>query len=225
MLLLGWILVLTLETPAGAAPAMVGPWRVCDGPPWVPSSACTVQPLHDVDPQARMIWLIGNVRLDQRVREPAAVVVSAYASSAVYWNGKLIGSNGVPAERPGLETPGLRDAAFPLPNAAAGNHVLTIQMSSHQGLVRLRSPVTQVSVAPFERPSSTLMRGYLPALMSAGGLLIMVLVLSFLSWGGGQGQAADICLALRCSRQGSSAPKHGGHFLNTPIRCTSCGSV
>jgi hypothetical protein len=148
MLLLGWILVLTLETPAGAAPAMVGPWRVCDGPPWVPSSACTVQPLHDVDPQARMIWLIGNVRLDQRVREPAAVVVSAYASSAVYWNGKLIGSNGVPAEAARAGDARAEGRGIPAPNAAAGNHVLTIQMSSHQGLVRLRSPVTQVSVAP-----------------------------------------------------------------------------
>jgi hypothetical protein len=138
--------------------------------------------LRDVDPQGRAVWLTASIRLDRSSSGPAAVFISAYASSAVYWDGKLIGMNGVPSQRPELERSGLRDASFQIPDATRGDHQIALHMSSHHGVVRLRSPVTQVSVAPFERPSSIKMRDYLPALMSAGGLLMMVLIFAFLSW-------------------------------------------
>jgi hypothetical protein len=183
MLLLGWFLTLALAAPASAEPARIGAWSVCDGPPWFPASACAATPLHDVDPQGRMLWVTATVRLDRRTPEPVAVSLSAYASSAVYWDGKRIGMNGAPSARPELERPGLRDAAFLLPDAAPGTHRLTVAMSSHKGFLRLRSPVTRISIAPYERPSSTLMRDYLPALISAGGLTIMVLIFALLAWG------------------------------------------
>jgi hypothetical protein len=184
---LGWIVALAFAAPAAAVPASAGPWSVCDGPPWLPSSACSAKPLYDVDPQGRAVWLTAEVRIHRAPEEPIGVFVSAYASSAVYWDGKLAGRNGFPAERAELEKPGLRDAAFPISDATPGTHRLALQMSSHHGAVRLRSPVTQISLAPFERASSTKIRDYLPALMSAGGLLIMVVIFAFVSWGGQQG--------------------------------------
>ena len=177
-----WLLSIAMQTPAEAA--TLGEWRICDGPPWLASSSCAPTALQDVDPQGRMLWLTADVRLDRAAAEPQAVFVSAYASSAVYWDGRLVGTNGVPSERPEHERPGLRDAAFPIPEAAAGNHELTVQLSSHNGLLRLRSPVTQVSVAPFEGPAARVMRGYLPALICAGALAVAALILAFFWWGG-----------------------------------------
>ena len=80
-----------------------------------------------------------------------------------------------PSERAEDEQPA-RDAAFVVPDASPGAHQLALHLSSHHGAIRLRSPVTRIAIAPYERASSMVMRGYLPALISAGALLIMVLV-------------------------------------------------
>jgi hypothetical protein len=183
-MLLACILAVTVGTSAVAALEAQGPWKVCDGPPWRSSSSCTPSSLSDVDPQGRVLWLTSDVRLGGPGQEPAAVFVSAYAASEVYWDGKLIGRNGAPSDRPQWERPGLRDAAFQIAGPTPGVHKLALRMSSHHGIVRLRSPVTRVSVAPFERATSTVMRDYLPALVSAGGLLIMVAMFGFASWSG-----------------------------------------
>lgn len=180
--LLGVVLASTVVAHAATGFATLGPWSQCDGPPSASSSICTPTELWDVDPQGRMVWLTAEVRFEGRSTEPAGVFIGAYASSAVYWDGRLIGMNGVPAEEAGEERPGLRDTAFALPGAASGKHKLVLQMSSHHGLLRLRSPVTEISVAPFDRPSSKVMRDYLPALISAGALLIMALIFAFAPW-------------------------------------------
>lgn len=215
-LLLGWIPVPVLEAPAMATPAIMGPLSVCDGPPWLPSSACMPRLLRDVDPQGRMLWLTAEVRFDRRTAEPMAVFVSAYASFAVYWDGRLIGMNGLPSARPDLERPGLRDAAFPVSDATSGPHRLALQMSSHSGILRLRSPVTQVSVAPFERPSTKTMRGYLPALISAGGLLIMVLIFAFIWWTGKQGASSTYLLGAAIFATGQLGAEASRAFLEYP---------
>jgi hypothetical protein len=215
-LLLGWILVLALEGPAIAAPVVRGPWSVCDGPPWLPSSTCVPKPLHDVDPQGRMLWLTAEMRVGPLTPEPTAVFVSAYAASAVYWDGRLIGANGHPSARPGSEMPGLRDAVFPLPDAAPGRHRLTLQMSSHNGFLRLRSPVTQVSVAPFEQPSTRTMRGYLPALISAGGLLIMIPILAVIWWTGNRSASSIYLLGAALFAAGQLGAEASRGLLDYP---------
>lgn len=213
LLLLGWLVALAFKVPPTAAPAVAGPWSVCERPPWEPTPACTTAHLRDVDPQGRELWLTAKVRLAGAAAEPAAVFVSAYASSAVFWNGTLIGLNGVPSDLAGLERPGLRDAAFQIPNVAPGDHRLTIQMSSHNGLLRLRSPVTQVSVGRFERPSSAKMRDYLPALMSAGGLLIMVVIFGFLSGSRQQQRTSPYLLAASLCATGQLGAEASRAFL------------
>lgn len=212
---LGWILVLALAAPATAAPAIMGPWSVCDGPPSRPSSVCVQRPLHDVDPQGRMLWLTAEVLL-HRIAEPTAVFVSAYAASAVYWDGRLIGANGLPSAEPGSERPGRRDAAFPISAASPGRHRLTLQMSSHNGLLRLRSPVTQVSVAAFEQPSTKTMRGYLPALISAGGLLIMIPIFGFVWWTGKRTASSAYLLGAALFAAGQLGAEASRVFLEYP---------
>jgi len=185
-LVLGWALLLVLAEPLLAAPRIAGPWRVCDAPPWTSSSTCAVRPIREVDPQGRMLWLTADVRVDATAGEPAAVFVSAVASSAIYWDGKLVGTNGRPAARRELERPGFRDAAILLPPSAPGIHKLTLQMSSHHGILRLDSPVRQVRIAPYEGPLEPVLRGYLPALTTAGGLLIAAIFFGFASWAEGR---------------------------------------
>jgi hypothetical protein len=208
--------LLMLPAPARAAPAEVGPWSVCDGAPWLASSTCEERPLRDVNPQGRVLWLTAKVRVNAPASEPAAVFVSAYASSAAYWDGKLIGMNGRPSERGELEKPGLRDAVFPFSNAIPGDHRLTLKMSSHKGIWHLRSPVTDIRVAPFERPSSTLMRDYLPALVSAGGLLIMILIFAFVSWGGEGRRSRAYLLGAALFATGQLGAEASRAFLEYP---------
>ncbi len=155
-----------------AAAAPPPEWRVCEAPPWENPTRCVQRRTFDIDPQGRMIWATTKVDLP-RVGAPQAVFVSAFASSRVYWDGKLIGGNGSPAGRAESERPGLRDAAIPIPSEAltAGTHSLTLQMSSMRGLLRIRSPVTTVRVGEYEGPRERVLRDYLPALVTAGGLL------------------------------------------------------
>jgi hypothetical protein len=135
-----------------------------------------------VDPQGRAVWLSADVELAEETDQPMAVFVSAFASSAVYWDGKLIGTNGRPAATRELERPGLRDAAFLIGPAKPGVHKLVLQMSSHHGSLRLRSSVMRVRVAPYETPLQLVLRDYLPALITAGGLLIAGMVFGFACW-------------------------------------------
>ena len=214
--LLASILASGLEAPAVAAAAIPGPWRVCDGPPWDPQAACVPNALRDVDPQGRLMWLTAEVRIDRKTAEPMAVFISAYASSAVYWDGRLVGRNGNPAARPERERAGLRDAVLALPDSAPGPHRLAIQMSSHKGLVRLRSPITQVSVAPFERASTTKMRDYLPALISAGALLIMVMVFAFLCAGRRRTPGSRYLLGAALLATGQLGAEASRAFLEYP---------
>ena len=211
--LLGWLLAVAFAGPAAASPGTTGPWRVCDGPPWASSSSCVARELRDVDPQGRMVWLTTEVRLDRQTTEPPAVFVSAYASSAAYWDGRLIGMNGLPSARPDLERPGLRDAVFPVPGSTQGTHRLTLQLSSHHGIFRLRSPVTEVSVQSFESSSSRIMRGYLPALISAGGLLIMILIFAFVSWNGSQRESSAYLLGAALFATGQLVAEASRAFL------------
>jgi hypothetical protein len=165
--------------------------------------------------------------LDPGAAEPGAVFVSAYASFAVYWDGKLIGMNGLPSARPALEEPGLRDAVFALPASQVARHTLSFQMSSHNGLARLRSPVTRIAVAPYDRPGSALMRSYLLALISAGGLVIMVLIFAFVSWAEEQRTSRKYLIGAAVLAAGQLAAEASRAFfeLTYPVAILRIGLV
>jgi hypothetical protein len=215
MLLLAWMAALSLGGPAAAAPAMIGPWTVCDGAPAGQLSNCVRKPLQDIDPQGKMLWLTAEVRLRPGT-DPGAVVISAYASSAAYWNGKLIGMNGRPSAHAALEQPGLRDAVFALPASEPGRHTVSFWLSSHKGIAQLRSPVTQIMIAPYDRAGSAVMRGYLPALVSAGGLLIMLLIFAFVSWREEQRASSRYLIGAALLAAGQLGAEASRAFLELP---------
>jgi hypothetical protein len=189
-LLMGALAAALLHGAASAAPAegvVVDRFRVCDSAPWSGQAHCAVKPVWNVDPQGRMIWISATVELP-RAANQSGIFVSAYASSAAYWDGKLAGTNGRPGNDRLSEQPGLREAAFPIPAAAtgAGRHELTLKVSTMWGLLRIRSPIVSVRVGPYERPLDPPLRHYLPALITANGLLLAALGFSAASWASGQ---------------------------------------
>ncbi|HEX5237034.1 MAG TPA: LytTR family DNA-binding domain-containing protein [Sphingomicrobium sp.] len=145
---------------------------------------CSTVPIWKVDSQDRLVWFNAPVRIDRAAREPLGVFIKAFAASAVYWDGRLIGRNGIPGNSAALETPGLRDAVIPIPSDSSGPgvHRLQVQMSTMLSPFRLESPVLGVRVAPFEEALQPALRTYLPALLTAGGMLIAIFCLPILGW-------------------------------------------
>lgn len=145
---------------------------------------CAVDPIWRIRSQDRLVWLNTSIRIDRAAREPLGVFVKAFAASAVYWDGRLIGRNGIPANSAAREVPGLRDAVIPVPTdlSRAGEHQLQIEMSTMRSPLRLASPVLELRIAPFEEPLQPALRSYIPALLTAGGMLLAILCLGLWGW-------------------------------------------
>jgi hypothetical protein len=145
---------------------------------------CSTMPLWQANSQDRMVWLSAPVRIGGHGAAPMGVFIKAFAASSVYWDGRLIGRNGIPGNSAALEVPGLRDAVIPIPSdlSLPGVHRLQIRMSTMRAPFRLASPVLRVRVAPFEEALQPALRTYLPALLTAGGMLIAIFCLAILGW-------------------------------------------
>jgi hypothetical protein len=61
-------------------------------------------------------------------------------------------------------------------------HRLQLQMSTMRAPLRLAAPVLAISVAPYEEALQPALRNYVPALLTAGGMLVAILCLGFLGW-------------------------------------------
>ncbi len=80
-------------------------------------------------------WLRFSVRApDAGAHHAWLLTLSLRAASEVYWDGRFIGSNGVPAAQAIDEVPGRVDSQFVLDRAISGpdEHVLMIRASSHR---------------------------------------------------------------------------------------------
>jgi len=171
---------------AAAAPAAGAVERVsvCASAGAQARGGCPVVPIWQADTQGRTAWLNAPVRIGPGSEAPMGLFIKAFAASAVYWDGRLIGRNGRPASRAALEAPGLRDAVIAIPPdlSRPGVHRLQLQMSTMRAPLRLATSVVSVRVAPFEAPLQPALRTYLPALLTAGGLAIAILCLALLGW-------------------------------------------
>jgi hypothetical protein len=182
------LLILAVAAGCGTAGAQPPPGEIhkvaiCESPAADLSARCVEGPLWTANSQDRMIWLKTPVRID-RAEQPLGVFIKAFAASAVYWDGRLIGRNGVPASNAAREVPGLRDAVIGIPSELSrpGLHQLQIQLSTMRARLRLASPVLGIWVAPYEEALQPALRNYVPALLTAGGMLVAILCLGFLGW-------------------------------------------
>jgi LytTr DNA-binding domain len=188
-LVLKAIFALGLATASGtaaasAAPADLGDVTICGNSSAGAREGCSVAPVWTANSQDGIIWLTARVRLDASANQPMGVFIKAFAASAVYWDGQLIGRNGRPGSSAALEVPGFRDSVIAISSdlSRPGVHRLQIELSTMRSPLRLASPVLGVRVAPFEEPLQPALRNYLPALLTAGGMLIIILCLAFLGW-------------------------------------------
>lgn len=125
---------------------------------------------HRLDPQGREIWM--RARIAGTPREPMRVMVSAIASSEVWFNGVMIGRNGRPGPSAAAEEPGQMDASFLLPAGLwrpEGNRI-AIRLSSFHSPLRLRGPVNGIHLMRESAMTSQLWR-LAPPLVAAGALL------------------------------------------------------
>ncbi|WP_417448782.1 LytTR family DNA-binding domain-containing protein [Kordiimonas sp.] len=132
---------------------------------------------HYVNPHKRLIWVKGYVEVPETLAAtniPLGFFISAKASSTIWLNGKKLGSNGIPASTEKAETPGKMDAVLPLRPGLlkAGDNEVIILMSGYHGFFRLMAPLHFIAVAPYMAPTDDILRGYLPAFLPLGVLLI-----------------------------------------------------
>ncbi len=151
--------------------------------------ACQTTLLTNVDPQNKAIWLKASIDLPQTLlneRKPLGFYLFGKAASEVFFNDTYLGTNGTPAIEPRDEIPGNMDVLFYLPQnilKAGKNHVV-INLSAHQSLVTLRSPINFMGVSQYTDVSAIFKKNIYISLMLFGALFlgaIYFLVLSLRS--------------------------------------------
>lgn len=106
------------------------------------------------------------------LERPLAVTMAALASSEVYWNGRLVGRNGMPSATRSGERPGRYFASITVPAALLRpgvNHV-TVRMSAEHLWLPVMRPVHRLEIGAYETPVLPDRSHYLPALLMLGAI-------------------------------------------------------
>lgn len=161
-------------------------------PPDFSGADCKQVKFGNIDPQNNMIWLKFSVpqkSIDNLIKEftdeerggfPLGIFVMGKAASRIFFNGTLIGKNGIPAKSKPQEVVGLMDYVAYLPEGLVlpANNELIIHMSSHHGLLTLRQPVHFVGIGEFFDSKK-----FVQQTMHLGLVLLGVFVLSAFYFG------------------------------------------
>ncbi|MCG7533617.1 LytTR family DNA-binding domain-containing protein [Pseudoalteromonas sp. OOF1S-7] len=165
--------------------------RVCPGGGVIPNfedDACSTQSFFSADPQGQAIWLKAPLHLSKRWQagaEPLAFYLFAKASSEVYLNGRLLGTNGRVSADGEHELAGRMDSRFYVPPdlVRQGENWVVIHLSSHQSFLRLASPLHLAALGKYQ--NSTDYFGIEPHVQLSvlctlllGGLYLLILRLS-----------------------------------------------
>ena len=182
--------LLVLASPATAQPVptreatvvVVRTVRVCrasagDSTPPRPSAACPSLRTGDVDPQGTALWMLGEVTIPptvERSRVPMAVLMQGMASTAIFWDGRVIGTSGVVSSSAAGEVPGRFVHVVPLrtDELRPGVHQIAVHLSSHRGPLRVQVPVHVLAVAPLELIRDGIGAGTTPTLLALGALVL-----------------------------------------------------
>lgn len=136
-----------------------------------------------------MIWLRASFELSAAAaRQPQAFYLYAKASSRVYLNGRLIGSNGVPAATAGAELPGRMDSRYYLPPELlrSGDNELVLQLSSHHGWLQLGNPIHFVGIGEYGATGRLIQQFSGVGLVLLGIFLVGVIYFGVISIGSAQ---------------------------------------
>ena len=106
------------------------------------------------------------------LERPLTVRFAGLASVEFYWNGVLIGRNGVPGEDRASEVPGQYYATFVIPQRLVrpGDNLVEARLSGQHLWLPVERPVHILDVAPYETPQLPGLSDYLPALLALGAI-------------------------------------------------------
>jgi MFS family permease len=151
------------DDPAWAAPGL-------DDRAWPEQSA------YRVDPQGRILWM--RARIDaptnaDPAKVPLAIRVTMAGSWELYWNGVLLGRNGVPGATAAQEQAGRIRAEVYIPPDLVHSHdnVLALRVSSNHAWLRLSAPIQLISFGEYGKAVDGTPGGAL-ALLAGGPLLL-----------------------------------------------------
>jgi hypothetical protein len=167
----------------GSPPVLVDDMRVSEGndPTWaVPGFDDSAWPQHKafrVDPQGRILWMRARVDVPSDVdpaRVPLSVRVTMAGSWELYWNGALLGRNGIPGATAASEKPGRIEAEVFVPPEFVHprDNVLALRASTHHLRLRLSSPIQRITFGEYGRASGGILGGRALALLAGGPLLL-----------------------------------------------------
>lgn len=132
--------------------------------------------LDQIRSPSNIAWLRTNLTLGAQVQSnklPLAVYIEGPFSSEVYWNGILLGKNGVVGNTKETEVPGDRDARFFLPANLIenGTNSIAVRFSARSleqfpGAARMR-----LRIGPYLDDRHERIIGYLPALLMIGAIV------------------------------------------------------
>ena len=120
------------------------------------------------------------------LERPLAVRVAGLASSEVYWNGRLIGRNGVPGTSRAEEVPGRYFATFTVPPSLVrpGGNLVVVRLSAQHLWLPVERPVHILEVGRYETPELPGRSEYLPALLALGAIAAGFFYFAAAAWGG-----------------------------------------
>lgn len=141
------------------------------------STACPSVPTSEVDPQGTALWMLGEVALPPTVarsRVPMAVLMQGMASTAIYWDGRLIGTSGVISTSAAREVPGafVHVVSLRTDELGPGVHRVAVHLSSQRGPFRVQMPVHVLMVAPLDFVRDGIGGVTTPTLVALGALVI-----------------------------------------------------
>ncbi|QYG08786.1 histidine kinase [Janthinobacterium sp. PAMC25594] len=142
-------------------------WRACGA-----SAAAPAAPLHQLLRPGQLLCVERAVTLAATPPSTQLLVLSALASSELWLDGHLIGSNGQPARQASGERAGDIDFAIHLTpqQLTVGKHHLRLLLSTQQAPARLASPLYALYLIDRQDHRAALAWYRLPPLLLAGAL-------------------------------------------------------
>jgi hypothetical protein len=151
-----------------------------DSPAWAApdfdDSAWPKQVAFRVDPQGRILWMRAHVDAPAGVdlaKVPLAVRVTMTGSWELFWNGTLMGRNGMPGATAAEELAGRIRAEIYIPPqlVLAKHNALALRVSANHSWLRLSAPIQLITFGEYGVPVENTPGGAL-ALLAGGPLLL-----------------------------------------------------
>ncbi len=154
--------------------------------------------IYDLPTPQQSGWLKwDNVDLDG-LSGPLAVRTAGPFSAHLYWNGRLVGQKGHPADSATEESPGRIDAVFSIPPELihASNNELLMHFSSHRAGYEPMTVIQALAIIPYRADDRRPLRSYFPLVLTGGTLLALALGIGWLGRTRRDPRAFYLALAL-----------------------------